>query len=126
MGLSSSAALCGAGPTIGALRLWRRMPRLKPLVGQSKKGAQAIGLLRSAVADAEPGAHGSSPANKNAMRRKRIHVRLGHLRSGGRFGEGELLARPPLGGHVVDDERLAHAVDRARLEAVPAAVRGDE
>ncbi len=35
-----------------------------------------------------------------------------------RFGEGELFARAPLIGHVIDDQRRAHALDRAFLEAV--------
>src|SRR3990170_3385195 len=46
--------------------------------------------------------------------------------SDGRFRESELLARAPLIGDVVDDQRRAHALDRALLETVEGIVRGHE
>src|SRR6476646_10581423 len=41
-------------------------------------------------------------------------------------GECELLACAPIVGHVIDDDRLAHAVDLAPLEAVVGDVGGHE
>src|ERR1700724_1582661 len=41
-------------------------------------------------------------------------------------GERELLACAPIVGHVVDDDRLAHAVDLAPLEPVVGDVGGHE
>src|SRR4029450_9624151 len=46
--------------------------------------------------------------------------------SDGRLGKRELLAGAPLIGDVIDDERGAHALDRALLEAVIGVVRRNE
>src|SRR5262245_2117041 len=44
----------------------------------------------------------------------------------GRFGKRQLLARAPLVGDVVDDERDTHPLDRALFEAVIGVVRRNE